>query len=98
MIEQIYTCDRCGRSTREKKDLALSEVSVGVRSLNQYQYIGTTVTLFDPKQRKAEWCLECLFETGLAKKGSSHQKEPETFPSLEDMVRDIIREEISSVR
>jgi len=90
MRETILTCDRC----RKKVD-NLSEVGAGIRSLHYGSYGGGDTYVVH--QFGAEWCLECCIEMGIAKPRKESSAQPiQPFPTLEDMIREIIREEVEN--
>lgn len=91
MRKTILTCDRC---KKEVKDLV--EVGAGKRSIQYYSFSpsGTTYELF---QLSAEWCLACCIEMGIAQPCKESKAQPiQPPPTLEDMIREIIREEIDN--
>ncbi len=86
--ETIWTCDRCKRkwSSVEGHADPLREVRI---SAGQY-------TIPIHSDWRVYWCNDCLVNTGVYKPKTSPDKkpdEPEHF-SMEDMVREIVREEM----
>jgi hypothetical protein len=89
----IYKCDRCGKE--QETDDQFWTVGFIVTN-RRYQY---TYRLTDPNfDHKREWCRNCVEEFGLLPRAITPQN-PEPIPlSLEDMLREIIREEIETNR
>jgi hypothetical protein len=88
MKTTTYKCDRCG-----------VEDTTGEIIL-QYVFVGCGEYLSDAKKRaqSVEWCLKCRIETGLI---SPLPKMPdikpiEPAPTLEEMIREIVRDEIQN--
>ncbi len=90
MRKEILTCDRC------KKDVdRLIIVGAGERSYcpNSFDSGGE----YRVYQLAAEWCLDCCIEMGFANPVKSSPAVPITPPStLEDIIREIIREEVNA--
>jgi len=96
---EIVVCDRCKKtaeSPEERKALDLHEVILGTsrRYRSQYETGGVQTYAETPEWNK-DWCLACRIETGLAvvmerKNGDN----PVAVPTLEDMVREIVRDEL----
>lgn len=85
-----YTCDRCGESDQDNK-IGLEKVGVFV---GKYQHYGKNCEYIQ------EWCQKCLLRTGLQTERNSG---PTSItdkilppPTLEDLVREIVREEVNS--
>jgi hypothetical protein len=82
-----YACDRCKSEFSDRK--AIKCVSAGVG-----EYVGSDAWF---KSFRQDWCHGCLNEFGLA----STPKEKTTLnppnpPTLEDVIREIIRHEVQS--
>jgi hypothetical protein len=85
--ETTYTCDRCKKSSTVYIDLNLETVSIVFRRWTSYSPLHT-----------AEWCLACRNEVGII---ALPQKEgdPVVIPAtLEELVREIIKEEIDNAK
>jgi hypothetical protein len=98
MKREILICDRCHASAEtesEKKELALGDIAVGFgTTYHSYPFQGSKVY---PGHSvwNAQWCHKCRLELGIAGTPSEVFKKPEAeVPSLEDMVREIVREEV----
>jgi len=91
MRKTILTCDRCKKEVDK-----LSEVGAGIRS-HQYSSYGITGDAYVVHQLGAEWCLDCCIEMGIAKPCKESSAQPiQPSPTLEDMIREIIREELEN--
>ena len=92
----IYRCDRCGDVSMTEGILNLEIVAVGVKRehYNSYQ---PGYTLIDHQLREKEMCKKCREELGIYDPEPKKAEDPiRAFPSLEEMVREIVREEISN--
>lgn len=86
MIVTTYSCDRCDHNQTTNQQMW--EVGVHLRHCE-----GTTHST----QHKALWCRKCveavgIFPSPLQKRGEDQTPPP--APTLEDMLREMIREEI----
>jgi hypothetical protein len=77
-----YSCDKCRAEFSDRKTLKCITVQVGNYAAEGGLY-----------SRNADWCLPCLQEFGIVPKS---ERKPTTVPapSLEDMIRQIVREEM----
>lgn len=93
MKKTILTCDRC------KLDVdALNEVGAGLRSI-KYGMYGSGYHSWDlGGQIHADWCRPCCVEVGFITENYGKKEEKPIIPppTLEDMIREMIREEIDS--
>jgi hypothetical protein len=93
MKKEIYTCDRCKKDV-EKSDLsycAVGVVSPSYGSCGQQAYN----FLNDQLYRKKDLCRTCLDELGIVLPEKEKKKpEPEKYPTLDELIREMIREEI----
>ena len=101
MKREINVCDRCKKTaeTKEEKEaLALTDISVG-RKPTYSSYGGNTVYPAN-KEWSAEWCLTCCKEVGVARILPPQPRHTDTMsapaPSLEDMIREIVREQVAA--
>ena len=85
----ILKCDRCGTEGKNEETV-LFDVILGTTTTS-YAYSAIKVV---PRYRewKKEWCEKCCDEFHLLKKAEPQEESP--LPTLEDMVREIVREEI----
>lgn len=99
MREVAYTCDRCGYET-DSWDNTRSEggssrqmwtVGVAVRHSQHLQSVGAYVT----EGQRADWCDSCVREMGLVGVKPTPNQDPPP-PTLEDIIREIVREETTS--
>lgn len=88
MKKTILTCDKCNKEVDK-----LTEVGAGVREYYYGSHIsGAKYTLY---QHTAEWCDSCCIEWGVLKLNENADVKSITpEPTLEDFLREIIREEI----
>ena len=88
MIKTTYTCDRCGQEQVDSKDKPIQYVTVRVSYSFGY---GETDRL------SALWCRPCADALHLLATPPREGVEPTSpQPSLEDILRTIIREEMQS--
>ncbi len=90
MRETILTCDRCKEKVKE-----LIEVGAGKRSV----YSGSSYSRehFELYQLVAEWCIDCCIKMHIASPCKESEAKPiQPPPTLEDMIREIIREEVEN--
>jgi hypothetical protein len=83
-----FKCDRCGAESVGDDTIDLLRVAVGVG-----QYFS------DYSQRdSSEWCRKCRIETGIEQpnKNTPEIIPIDPLPTLEEMVRAIVREEIQN--
>ena len=90
----IYTCDRCGVHPKGRNENGgqppLWIVTIGCAPIdNQREYLGMV------HQQRAEFCNTCLVELSI-KKPLLRAETKEKPPSIEDMIRAIVREEKES--
>jgi hypothetical protein len=88
MKKTILTCDRC------KKEVdGLNQVAAGIRKENYSTYGGRATTINSPYM--AEWCQVCCEIVGLYNYDPPPTPE-QTQITLEELIREIIREEIDN--
>jgi len=90
MRKTILTCDRCKLKVDE-----LIEVGAGRRSRSYgLSYAGSGTTM-EVVQLTAEWCFDCCIKMHITRPHATSAAIPlETPPTIEDMIREIIREEV----
>ena len=90
MRQVILTCDRCKKVVDK-----LEEVGAGKRSVSSsYHGGGTTCNVY---QLWAEWCIDCCVEMHIIEPNKNSEAKPvQPPPTLEDIVREIVREEIQN--
>jgi len=75
-----YTCDRC----KQESDV--------------YGWLNTiSVSITRYPQHTAEWCDDCVIALGVvlpSTLGRGHAQAPQPAPTIEDMIREIVRSEI----
>ena len=87
MIVTTYTCDRCGHS--QPTDDQMWTVIVGINS-------GHYASQMPYKKREALWCRTCVEKLHLM---PPHVLKPADLPpppTLEDMIREIVADEVGS--
>ena len=82
-------CDRCGATAENDKNF-LKQVAVGVNWGYGFQAAD--------RKLEAEWCRECLIKAGLHSPQNEADEKiaPLVPPTLEDLVRDIVRDEMAN--
>lgn len=92
----IYKCDRCGKESTNEKEIDLAIVGIGVKREKYSSYPEHNYDLADHCNRETEMCGACRIELGILppKKRSDGGMVAPVPPSLEDVIREIIREEI----
>jgi len=96
---EIYECDRCHKKATTKAEqeiLALGTITVGFDvSYPSYSYSYPTVRARH-QVWKQELCMACRAEIGCLedKIREADKADNANVPSLEDMVREIVRQEI----
>lgn len=84
-----WMCDRCKMNSNDVSDLNLEEVAICFGTYH--------ATSYAPLHR-AEWCRACRNEVGIIAL-SKKPADPAITPStLEELVREIIREEIDNAK
>ncbi len=87
MKKTILTCDRCKKEVEE-----LHDVGAGKREYHNSLY--GEGSFYEVRQLCAEWCLNCCIEMGITKVRETDIKEKDPIPTLEDLIREIVREEL----
>ena len=94
MQTTTYKCDRCGAEDTTNA-IRLQEVTIGIpwsTLVEDYSRVGNR------GRPVVQWCRKCLVETGVIQRHSELDAAlPNPLPpppSLEDMVREIVREEL----
>jgi hypothetical protein len=89
-----YTCDRCrAQKVDEPQFLTVVTVRVGA-GWSRDGYTNAVI----PAQM---WCNECIVQMGLLHPGTlsmDSSKAPATPPTLEEVIREIVREEIQAAQ
>lgn len=97
MKTEIHECDRCHKKAttpEEKEKLALGSIKLGFETA--YYSTSQLISIYVPNQKwEREWCRACRTELGILEDKVKHDTPAENIPSLEDMVREIVRQEIN---
>ena len=93
---ETWKCDRCGKlaSTKEGiEELALGDITLGFKA--SYSSYSAPSVYAAHQLWSRQWCRSCREKLGIveAKVCAAHQNN-EPVPSLEDIVREIVQEEI----
>lgn len=97
--ETHYTCDRCGKTDNDLGRIGLKTVAVGIKEIAFAYYDTNSNDLFDANRREAEWCAECLVKVGIYPKSAiPNTVQIDPPPTLENLIREIIQEEIQNPR
>ena len=95
-----YKCDKCRKESINPDELKLIVVGVGIKSTAYgSSYHEKAFSLYDPLRREMEVCDSCLEKLGFVhkKEGEDKKETQQPYPTLEDMIREIIREEIQNI-
>jgi hypothetical protein len=91
-----FTCDRCGETAVDDQNF-LTKIRVQIES----PYILRNEGFANSNAPTAAWCKKCLVKFGLIDVGKTNlpaQLAPLVPPSLEEILREIVREEIEANR
>lgn len=98
MKHEVHTCDRCGKSAATKEEQEV--LNLGTLCLG----FATNMFYSQPRVHSAhhvwtrEWCQACRTELGcLEPKVREAAQNGTPVTSLEDLVREIVREEVQEV-
>ena len=88
-VKTEYKCDRCGH-TQEKSEQMWSVGVVLIHGAGS-SYTGSMTTM----QKRQDWCRKCVEVYGLLPKNEAKPEEIKQQVTLEDLVREIVRQEVS---
>jgi hypothetical protein len=91
-----YKCDSCGKESTDKDKLDLAIVAIGVKRDYYGSFDAQTFSLLDNAKREKEMCKICRIKLGILPPGMKKEEVQTPVPTLEDMIREIIRDEISN--
>ena len=80
----IHKCDRCGTEQPDRKGL----YAVGCQIGNYHGWEDAY------KHFSADWCKKCAIEVGFPPEPQPKQDAPVSSPTMEDMIRLIIQQEM----
>lgn len=83
-----FTCDCCGKQAVDQQKF-LTEVCVQIRSAYD------THSWDQARIRSAFWCKECLLKNGISWP-HKYENPPVVPPTLEEVIRKIVRDEIGA--
>ena len=89
MIKTEYVCDRCGKTAPPRIETSqppLWQISVRCEPIDSHNK-------YCPTQQEAQWCNACVEELKVKRPLIYGGGEPEP-PTLEAIIRDIVRSEI----
>ena len=89
MIKTLYVCEKCKKESEDFKAYAL--VSLIVNGWNTYYPHGFGNTVYNKQEH---WCIDCLKTVGVFLVFEERKAAEFKEPTLEDMIRQIVREEI----
>ena len=95
MIVTTYTCDKCHHSQeKQATPRQLWEIGIGIT------VFGSRISSYSRSLCNEQlWCRECIVSVGLLPPTESERKDaPSQPPTLEDLLREMIQEEISSAQ
>ncbi len=98
MRREIWVCDRCQASAETKEEineLGLGDVVLGFERVGHYGIFPSSVYAPNQKWRKS-WCRKCRTELGILEEKIKQCTPPEEVPSIESVIREIVREELSA--
>jgi hypothetical protein len=84
--KSIVTCDRCKKEFPNRDEVKAVSAFIGTYSGWEGAF----------KSFNQDWCHECLEELGLPNSAKQRVSMPAPGPSLEDMIREIVRQEVQS--
>lgn len=88
MIVTTYTCDKCGHSQNDDAQMWNIAVDLWTRGVPRSR------SSYPPDSAEL-WCRKCVVGVlGKLSSGPDGPPKPDPLPTLEDMIREIIREEI----
>ena len=92
MIVTTYTCDKCSHSQTERdKPRQLWDIGIILDTTPRPPYSHRSPL------HKAQWCRECLIGLGIMVPSKTDKtKAPPSPPTIEEMIREIIQEEIGN--
>ena len=87
-IKTLYVCEKCKKESEDMKEFGY--VSLSVYGWNDYYPKSFSDTAYGKTEH---WCIPCLNSVGVFLTYEERKKQ-ESVPTLEDMIREIVREEI----
>ena len=91
-ITTTYTCDRCGHEQKDNKQMW--DILIAFRH-NENSVMRASVYEGD---KKALWCRACAAKFPILASFAPKPLEGTAAPTLEETIREIIREELESAR
>jgi hypothetical protein len=89
---ESFACDKCKKVV--KKSAELISVGAGRRDYIYGSSYGVA-SHYTVRQLTADWCLECCISFGI--ENVTHDQPPPIIPpTIEDMIRELIREELEN--
>lgn len=85
----IITCDRCGKVKEEAEMFCVSIRCEHLNFINRNQYYTPTT------YQQSEWCKECVVEMKVMRPQIIRPASPVAKQTIEDIIREIVKEEQS---
>lgn len=92
--ETTYTCDRCGAFSTDNDKLGLVRVQVGMARNLHYGSLTQSVEVESRRPLSVEWCKVCLDNVGISWPKKEGGGTEESLPTVEGLIREIVREEM----
>lgn len=97
-VKTTYTCDRCGYETDSwdaaKETRQMHSVGVVVTDTQALHYARYSTSSGVPPKQTGHWCGSCVQDLGLKGPPPKPDADPAP-PTLEEIIREIVREEMS---
>lgn len=93
---EIYKCDRCKSESLDQNELDLAVVAIGVAKYSHNSYGPAMFFTQDDLNRKMDLCITCRKELGIDYNRKVVPAPEVKYPTLEDLIREYIREEIGN--
>ena len=91
-----YQCDKCKKESTDRNILKLTTIGIGIKTDRMSSYDYEKFSLYDPLRREMDLCSDCLRALGFIHKKESFEDTFPDPPTLEEMIREIIQEEIQN--
>lgn len=93
---EIYKCDRCGKEDKKPEEIDLLNLTFGK---SMYQTFGGKSIYGILPELRVDWCADCRKKLNLLiPYGPADRLPDQKPPTMEELLREIIREEIGILR